>query len=106
VKSDVRLVVKDGHPEALEVDGVVLQDVMRLVFTQEVRGLPALEIELLPRGFEFQGPAEVYFSTAGLADLLADAATEDAAHHKTWYVEQIAKALHIELPEHEAGIAP
>lgn len=41
-----------------------------------------------------------------IKELLEDAVCTDGAHHKQWYLEQIAEALNIDLPEHEEGIAP
>lgn len=38
--------------------------------------------------------------------LLKEGVDTDGAHHKQWYLEQIAVALKVELPEHEEGIAP
>lgn len=41
-----------------------------------------------------------------LRDILSDAVTTDGANHKQWYLEQIAKELLIELPEHNEGTPP
>lgn len=41
-----------------------------------------------------------------IADLIKDASVTDGAHHKQWFVEEIARRLKIELPEHESGICP
>lgn len=41
---------------------------------------------------------------ADLANLLQEAVQTDGAHHKQWYLEQIAGRLGIELPEHDEGI--
>ena len=41
-----------------------------------------------------------------LGDLLREAVDTDGAHHKQWYLEQIAERLEIPLPEHKPGIAP
>ena len=38
--------------------------------------------------------------------LLQSAVCCDGAHHKQWYLEEIAKQLNCELPEHDKGIAP
>jgi hypothetical protein len=44
-------------------------------------------------------------------DLILEALTTDGAHHKQWYLEQIAKVLGIDLTEtreldYEKGIPP
>jgi hypothetical protein len=41
-----------------------------------------------------------------VTELIIDAVNIDGAHHKQWYLEQIAVKLGIELPEHEKGIIP
>lgn len=41
-----------------------------------------------------------------IAALLCDAVQTDGAHHKQWFLEQIAAKLGIELPEHDEGISP
>jgi hypothetical protein len=43
-----------------------------------------------------------------LKELVRDGITEDAAHHKQWYLEQIAKNLGIDISdlEYERGIPP
>jgi hypothetical protein len=41
-----------------------------------------------------------------LDTLFEKAVTTDGEHHKQWYLEEIAKVLAIELPEHEKGIPP
>jgi hypothetical protein len=41
-----------------------------------------------------------------IAYLLQSAVQEDGCHHKQWYLEQIAKLIGVDLPEHEKGIAP
>jgi hypothetical protein len=38
--------------------------------------------------------------------LINDALCTDGAHHKQWYLEQIAELLNIKTVEHEEGIAP
>ncbi len=52
-----------------------------------------------PERFGFENMTRV-------ADLVRDAVITDGAHHKQWYLEQIAEKLELSLPEHEAGIAP
>ena len=39
-----------------------------------------------------------------IADLVRDAVITDGAHHKQWYLEQIAQRLELSLPEHDEGI--
>jgi hypothetical protein len=41
-----------------------------------------------------------------LLHLLDDAVLTDGAHHKQWYLEQIAALLGVTLPDHDPGIAP
>ncbi len=41
-----------------------------------------------------------------LAELLREAVETDGAHHKQWLLEEIAARLGVELPEHDAGVAP
>jgi hypothetical protein len=41
-----------------------------------------------------------------VTELIIDAVNIEGAHHKQWYLEQIAVKLGIELPEHEKGIIP
>lgn len=41
-----------------------------------------------------------------LEDLIKDSVVTDGDHHKQWYLEEIAKLLDIELPEHDSGICP
>lgn len=41
-----------------------------------------------------------------VVDLLLNSVTTDGAHHKQWHLEQIAEALGVVLPDHEAGVAP
>lgn len=38
--------------------------------------------------------------------VLEQAVNTDGGHHKQWYLEAIAGRLLIDLPDHEAGIAP
>lgn len=39
-------------------------------------------------------------------DLLIEAVATDGAHHKQWYLEELAATLGVALPAHEPGIAP
>ena len=39
-----------------------------------------------------------------IVDILCDAVTTDGAHHKQWYLEQIAEIMEVALPEHDEGI--
>lgn len=41
-----------------------------------------------------------------VAELLREAVEIDGAHHKQWYLEQVAEGLEVTLPNHEPGIAP
>lgn len=41
-----------------------------------------------------------------LTTLLREAVLTDGNHHKQWYLEQIAKSLGIDLPDHESGVVP
>jgi hypothetical protein len=45
---------------------------------------------------------------AKLTKLVTDGLQEDGAHHKQWYLEQIAKLLEIDLKEvtYDEGVAP
>ena len=39
-----------------------------------------------------------------IVDILCDAVVTDGAHHKQWYLEQIAGIMEVALPEHDEGI--
>lgn len=39
-----------------------------------------------------------------LGDVLTDYVNVDGAHHKQWALEEVAKILDIDLPEHEEGM--
>jgi SMC interacting uncharacterized protein involved in chromosome segregation len=41
-----------------------------------------------------------------LVRIICEAVRVDGDHHKQWFLEEIAKLLHIDLPEHDKGIAP
>ncbi len=41
-----------------------------------------------------------------IVDALCEAVVTDGAHHKQWYLEQIAGIMEVALPEHDEGIAP
>ncbi len=41
-----------------------------------------------------------------IVDALCDAVVTDGAHHKQWYLEQIAEIMEVALPEHDEGIIP
>jgi len=43
---------------------------------------------------------------AAVRPLLFNAVNTDGAHHKQWFLEQIAKVLNVSLPDHEPGVAP
>ena len=45
-------------------------------------------------------------ASRGIPTLLKEAVSTDGAHHKQWYLEQIAEKLNLVLPDHEEGIAP
>lgn len=49
---------------------------------------------------------QVVLGMQEVQDILAAAVTTDGAHHKQWYLEAVAKRLGLQLPEHEAGVAP
>ncbi len=57
---------------------------------------------------DFPELADEPLSTSGLPveQLIRAALLNGAAHHKQWYLEQIALALGIDPGEHEPGIAP
>lgn len=46
------------------------------------------------------------FDEEKLETLLLEAVDTDGAHHKQWYLEQIAEMFGITLQKHEEGIAP
>lgn len=43
---------------------------------------------------------------AELENLVRDAVVTDGAHHKQWYLMQIAEMLDIQVPLGDGGIAP
>lgn len=49
-------------------------------------------------------PGDLALVLEDLPRFMSDAVTTDGEHHKQWYLETIAKAFGIELPEHAAGI--
>lgn len=38
--------------------------------------------------------------------LIQEGVGADGAHHKQWYLERLAEALHVGLPDHISGVAP
>ena len=43
---------------------------------------------------------------SNLKEMLLNAVSTDGADHKQWYLEQIAEAFDIELPDHDEGVIP
>ena len=41
-----------------------------------------------------------------MRQLLQEAVTTDGEHHKQWYLEEMARLLDVDLPDHEEGKAP
>jgi len=77
------------------------------------RGSRVHDTEVLARLAEKERPhpdlkslAAAGMKTMRITDMLQAAVTTDGGHHKQWYLEQLAEALEIELPEHDEGIAP
>ena len=50
-----------------------------------------------PERFGFENMTRV-------ADLVRKAVISEGAHHKQWYLEEIARIMEVALPEHDEGI--
>lgn len=57
-------------------------------------------------GIDYPGRPGAPRERVDVAVLLQEAVTTDGAHHKQWYLEQLAAALRVVLPDHAPGIAP
>lgn len=57
-------------------------------------------------GIDYSGRPGAPRERVDVAVLLRDAVTTDGAHHKQYYLEQLAAALRVTLPDHAPWIAP
>lgn len=90
----------------------LIKDVIRWIITSKnTEMLDASDVDLVYKDYITEQVGNVAKPDAcpqlcEVTELIIDAVNIDGAHHKQWYLEQIAVKLGIELPEHEKGIIP
>lgn len=90
----------------------LIKDVIRWIITSKnTEMLDASDVDLVYKDYITEQVGNVAKPNAcpqlcEVTELIIDAVNIDGAHHKQWYLEQIAVKLGIELPEHEKGIIP
>jgi hypothetical protein len=90
----------------------LIKDVIRWIITSKnTEMLDASDVDLVYKDYITEQVGNVAKPNAcpqlcEVTELIIDAVNIEGAHHKQWYLEQIAVKLDIELPEHEKGIIP
>jgi hypothetical protein len=88
----------------------LIKDIIRWIITSKnTEMLDASDVDLVYKDYITEQVGNVAKPDAcpqlcEVTELIIDAVNIDGAHHKQWYLEQIAVKLGIELPEHEKGI--